>query len=744
MADVNATLNNSADNESGETVVSVVKELESTANSQSSSDQVNKPIDTGKSEQQAVFSQEDAVEEFLAGESKDDLLICNLGNDDIDDNQGIEFKRENTVDCCGDLKNKDFGNVPITRRKFRKTVCKLSQRNSIVNLIKKRSIKCLIKRHAMEGVQENSDVTSEVQDSPTVGQENHNDSAETNDSQELNKTNSENQKYSPENSSDDYPTTKKDSDFHEEVTENGSCSNEDITDRINDDDKSVREPQNGNTTANGKVNKRKKEDDESTVKKLKSEVQQSYSIRNKIFNELIESPACKTIDQIQSRIERIVLEIRTLNDIAIEKEREWNSIIHLRKLKEELLLRMQRRKQVMLYNSRDLGDPDRSDNCVESNQGSRSPQQAGSKVSNSNYHDGNRQQGSLSILSNYVEMNGHSTDSKNIKQRPVIDVQSIIADYRQRHPETVPRRGRRIRTSLTSQQNDLVGSRMSQSGTMNFASMALGSGAQVKHNLHNKMDMNAELGMFFNAIENVSSKHNGSKLSGSVPEIQGTSDEPSFKDVLMQFAKLSQNERCELIQNALKPPPPYPEVTVHPVPVSTPQPKNSLLHGILTQAQPKTENKTTFSPTLAKLLTAPEKSIASTMSTNVQTSNNLLNNSENVSISDILTHNKTRHQITITPVATQCDIHNKSKTTSQADEDEAEDSADRLVIDEGEGGDRNRTDSSCDLMGFEIPQCQGCNQQPAQFVCAGCGNQWYCSRDCQVSSWDEHSEVCSD
>ncbi|XP_063853480.1 uncharacterized protein LOC135096140 isoform X2 [Scylla paramamosain] len=41
------------------------------------------------------------------------------------------------------------------------------------------------------------------------------------------------------------------------------------------------------------------------------------------------------------------------------------------------------------------------------------------------------------------------------------------------------------------------------------------------------------------------------------------------------------------------------------------------------------------------------------------------------------------------------------------------------------------------------PKCQGCHKQRAQFVCAGCGNQWYCSRECQVSSWEEHSEHCS-
>ena len=32
----------------------------------------------------------------------------------------------------------------------------------------------------------------------------------------------------------------------------------------------------------------------------------------------------------------------------------------------------------------------------------------------------------------------------------------------------------------------------------------------------------------------------------------------------------------------------------------------------------------------------------------------------------------------------------------------------------------------------EVPKCQGCNERVAQFVCAGCSSQWYCSRECQV------------
>lgn len=37
-------------------------------------------------------------------------------------------------------------------------------------------------------------------------------------------------------------------------------------------------------------------------------------------------------------------------------------------------------------------------------------------------------------------------------------------------------------------------------------------------------------------------------------------------------------------------------------------------------------------------------------------------------------------------------------------------------------------------------KCQGCMIRSAQFVCAGCGNQWYCSRTCQVCVFS--SDIC--
>lgn len=73
------------------------------------------------------------------------------------------------------------------------------------------------------------------------------------------------------------------------------------------------------------------------------------------------------------------------------------------------------------------------------------------------------------------------------------------------------------------------------------------------------------------------------KQSGLKSNADGHLETTSFKDVLMQFAKLSQNERQDLLQTAMKPPP-YSEVTVHPVPPShTQSSSNSLLHGILTK-----------------------------------------------------------------------------------------------------------------------------------------------------------------
>lgn len=94
-----------------------------------------------------------------------------------------------------------------------------------------------------------------------------------------------------------------------------------------------------------------------------------------------------------------------------------------------------------------------------------------------------------------IEINGQGIRYKQtaIRQRPMLDVQSIIADYNQKHPEAVPRRGRRIR-SLPSSQGDNAGVANKQAGgrsTPNYSQYGRG------------IDAGQE--MLLNAMDNVSS-----------------------------------------------------------------------------------------------------------------------------------------------------------------------------------------------------------------------------------------------
>ncbi|XP_030752894.1 putative leucine-rich repeat-containing protein DDB_G0290503 isoform X2 [Sitophilus oryzae] len=473
-----------------------------------------------------------------------------------------------------------------------------------------------------------------------------------------------------------------------------------------DEDSEKIEENNGNHSPTNENHKRSLESDETPIKRLKLDIQENFNSREKIINEFIEIAECNNLDQIQCFSEQILSEIRTLNEMAKEKEREWNHIIHMKKIKEELLIRIQRKKQVILINDSDLSDFQPEINgqlsLLKCNQKS-------SILRNANM-DRSKQK---NFMQNKAQMDINTLDLRQ-KQRPTLDVQSIIADHRQRHPEVIPRRGGSFSVGQKSEQ-----------------------------------DSNSELGFLLSHMNGNLENSRSSNLESYVQ------DNTSYKDILLQFAKLSQKERNELqmhLQNNTKPPPPYPEVTVHPVTsTSSVTPTNSLLHGILTKTTskptgnsgnpPNPNSKSTFSPTLARLLTAPERGAANQLTSTPLISGNLLNPSTNMSISEIFSGSKARNEITITPVgSSQYDSGSKGDSL----DDEGEEHPDRLIIDETSENLSSRVkDDNSSENGDDIPQCQGCNQKPAQFVCAGCGNQWYCSRDCQVAAWDEHSEVCS-
>ncbi|XP_055378631.1 GATA zinc finger domain-containing protein 7-like isoform X3 [Condylostylus longicornis] len=333
--------------------------------------------------------------------------------------------------------------------------------------------------------------------------------------------------------------------------------------------------------------------------------------------------------------------------------------------------------------------------------------------------------------------NGHhnpnnAQNSQNLmvgRQGVFKDVKSIIADYRQRHPEQVPRRGRRMKST-------------------NSNDVSVGATGQ------NRLS-NSELNNLLNRLEAYSRGGTSSSHSSN------SSQNSLLNAVVAAGQQQQQQTSC--------------------APTST-----------------TTNYNSTFSPTLARLLTAPERitnNLSGSQNSTIgshQTSTitaaqaaaaaaaaaTSSSNSTGLNLTKVVAHNS---EITITPVmnsntAQQTALQhsllqkqikealNISKNLNSGNtsdrikseyfmnmDDEADDSVDRLVIDEG-GGDSGTGEEihriapnaiGQEFHENEVPWCQGCKNQEAQFVCAGCGSQWYCSRECQVQAWDEHSETCT-
>ncbi|GFG35452.1 hypothetical protein Cfor_09110, partial [Coptotermes formosanus] len=486
-----------------------------------------------------------------------------------------------------------------------------------------------------------------------------------------------------------------------------------------------------------------------------------YEEREHLVNEFVDSASRTGLEEIQKHSEKLQQEINTLNALARAKEHEWNNIIRLKKMKEEMFLRLQRKRQVILLTMGSISKPSSTldwdlssdmrlgectvgtDEIPSSRDHTNLKETAtriNSKEQNTVSQFGLQPQltGGVSVLKSNQNHNGQNPVIGEGRQGPILDVKSIIADYRSRHPETVPRRGRRLKSSLqdTSRPSSADSSR---------------SGAPS------------------HAIPESGGNVNPGGSSGGI----------SFKDVLVQFAKLSQTEQRHEplpVTTAASKPPPYPEVTLHPVlaPHSPPHqsPSSSLLHGILTKSNNAAQHRgdtsisarpTTFSPTLARLLTAPER-LPNVVSTNATSYHGA---AAHVSISDLLSTSKVSKLLSYMNVVAVCckkmKIQCKTPSVStildqfiqlpssnrflRSIEEEQEDSADRLVIDESGDGDggrsrgENEDDQGPEIAAEDVPECQGCHQRAAQFVCAGCGNQWYCSRDCQVGIGPYESAV---
>lgn len=89
---------------------------------------------------------------------------------------------------------------------------------------------------------------------------------------------------------------------------------------------------------------------------LRTDLESNIAEYDKLIHGLInESTTSNDPDNIQSDIDQLQQEIDTLTEAARIKELEWNNILYLKKMKEDMLLRIMRKKAVMeIMSSSDL------------------------------------------------------------------------------------------------------------------------------------------------------------------------------------------------------------------------------------------------------------------------------------------------------------------------------------------------------------------------------------------------------
>lgn len=257
--------------------------------------------------------------------------------------------------------------------------------------------------------------------------------------------------------------------------------------------------------------------------------------REQLVSSLITGYENASADELATRADCLRAELQALDELARAAEMEWNRVLTMRKLKEEAYLRVERRRQVVnfmeghdrlndllpsmnsAHDSHDWeakklgnikekcafptvrggGGDDEQNILYKSNNSdkiSKSLQQTAQNLSNRLSADARKQA---------ADLMGENRQIGEGRQGPTVDVRSIIADYRLRHPESVPRRGRRMRNSVN---------------------VNLGAGGAVMEN-----------------NQNTDSRPSSTDSCKSNSNVEGNNS-LNFKDVLVHFAKLSQQQ----------------------------------------------------------------------------------------------------------------------------------------------------------------------------------------------------------
>lgn len=498
--------------------------------------------------------------------------------------------------------------------------------------------------------------------------------------------------------------------------------------------------------------------------------------RQRSLDEMVSLDSFSTVSQVEGSLGQVKRDLEAIEFLLKQKEEEWNTLLRLQKRKEELYLRLVRKRQVLLMKSGqeekeeeqegktdEEGSGEGSGNLLFLPQGgysslggpqlplmmmsqllsgSQSPQSlqvlpqvvTTKEGSRSNSNNGN---GNISVIDIHTSSNkpggevprismsseAHNKLSKQLTsglslmkpilpkpsgpqgslsnipaalsttptgqgpQGPTINVQQLIAAHRKENPNTPP-----ISVKIPSNRRATRGAwRHRYDGDKRSS---------------REQDRPPSVSSSSSEAEMRTSASAKGMLAMSDPSV-------SYKDVLLRFAELTQIEKQ----------PGSPQISIFPVGSSESSTRKSegsrestpIAREQTPTSVPPTASLPTSKPSLegpsalAKLLLGSQAGVTS--GGNVKMVGDATTNSQYLTLSALLSGGSTT---TVKEKSSHSQSESRSKKSSHHSE---------------EGGGN--------------PKCQGCHKQRAQFVCAGCGNQWYCSRECQVAAWEEHSEHCS-
>ncbi|XP_067643227.1 putative leucine-rich repeat-containing protein DDB_G0290503 [Eurosta solidaginis] len=393
-----------------------------------------------------------------------------------------------------------------------------------------------------------------------------------------------------------------------------------------------------------------------------------------------------TINAIDENMTRLMQDIETLNDILQAKETEWNRLLNLKRVKEEILGRLVRKKHLLYMQDRKFEDQKYNLQTLKELELYLSESQPSSKPVNI----------------------GLSTTHQIIESRASMKTEELQKE----------------RNNTNRLQNILISSNILQRAEAcnNEFNPSKNSSTSLHHHLHaSHDDKNAELQKYQYLEQKIKSK---SGRQGPLVDVKSIVADFRQQNPIV-FPRVGKRIKANDVNYNIR------ALSTSPNGIDANSAFMETYNG----------NGSNYSPTLEKLLSTSSRnnSLAHAKHHGAPSKQGFKFNTDSQKSYYHLQSDDGCNEISITPV----NCINRYAQRMQNSKSGLLRTA--LDVNSHHNDYYDLTHKVIrDVRNNDSQLCQECKMNEARFVCAGCGNQWYCSRECQVNAWDKHSEICNE